>query len=469
MIPLEMGNVARIFAARIVNSLPEGIVIAVFFWLLLRFLPRQNSGTRFAVWFLALLAVAALPFAGGLEASHSLALANDRSQPFLTLSAHWAFIFVIAWLLVASVAILRLAVGIVRVHRLRRTCTAINPAELEPAIAKIVADFSASSSAPVMTSSDEISVPAAIGFLKPAIVVPRWAVRELSPQELNSILLHEFAHLERRDSWTNLLQKVVRAVFCFHPAVWWIERRLSLEREMACDDYVLAETDDPHAYAKCLLALLERNFARRGWAMAQAAVHRAHEATLRLSQILDANRAKSKRVWKPALGVVGIFSFVFLTVLPQTRQLVGFAPNQSAIYESAAARPAPALPAVTSARVVPAALQVGAFPSERLQLNVVRTVNHHKRNLSKRPHIVAAPETLAAKAENLPAAPDVVPVAADQTVAANQNVGTVVETVFVIRTMNQVGGNSWQWNIRVWRLTVVSDRAVNIPVVPNKT
>ena len=461
MIPLEMGNVARIFAARIVNSLPEGIVIAVFFWLLLRFLPRQNSGTRFAVWFLALLAVAALPFAGGLEASHSLALVNDHSRPFLTLSAYWAFIFVSGWLLVASVAILRLAVGIVRVHRLRKTCTTIHVAELEPAIAKVVADFSASRSANLMTS-DEISVPAAIGFMKPAIVVPRWALRELAPHELNSILLHEFAHLERRDSWTNLLQKIVRAVFCFHPAVWWIESRISLEREMACDDYVLAETDDPHAYAKCLLALLERNFARRGWAMAQAAVHRAHEATLRLSQILDANRAKSKRVWKPALGVVGIFSFVFLTVLPQTRQLVGFAPNHSAIYESAAARPASMLPPVTSASVVPAALHVGAFPADRLQPTVVRTVSHPKRNFSKRPHM-AAQQALAAKAESLPAAPNVVPV------AANQNVGTVVETVFVLRTMDQISGNSWQWSVRVWRVTVFSDRAMNIPVVPNKT
>jgi len=76
-------------------------------------------------------------------------------------------------------------------------------------------------------------------------------------------LLHEFAHLGRWDDWTNLAQKLVRTIFFFHPAVWWIEKRLSLEREMACDDVVLAETQNPRAYAECL-----SRWPRRAWFVA---------------------------------------------------------------------------------------------------------------------------------------------------------------------------------------------------------
>jgi beta-lactamase regulating signal transducer with metallopeptidase domain len=70
--------------------------------------------------------------------------------------------------------------------------------------------------------------------------------------------LHELAHLRRYDDWTNLAQKLVKALFFFHPAVWWIEKQVSLEREMACDDAVLAETASPRAYAECLAHLAEK-------------------------------------------------------------------------------------------------------------------------------------------------------------------------------------------------------------------
>src|SRR5262249_19701242 len=135
--------------------------------------------------------------------------------------------------------------------------------------------------------SEQVEVPTAIGFWKPVIVLPTWTLNELTPNELQPILIHELTHLRRRDDWINLFQKLVRAVFFFHPAVWWIDSKLSLEREMACDDAVLASTSNPRAYASCLIDLLEKSCARRGWTMAQAAVHRAKDLSIRITQILD--------------------------------------------------------------------------------------------------------------------------------------------------------------------------------------
>jgi beta-lactamase regulating signal transducer with metallopeptidase domain len=451
MILPQLESLAQVFTAPILNSLPEGILIAGFVWLLLRLLPRQNSGTRFAVWFIALLTVVTLPFAGSFGTAHSVLALVGSGQPLLTLPDRWALLLLVTWLLVAFFAMLRLAFAVWRVRGLLKSCVSINAAEVDPAIAQLVADFSSARSITVATS-EKLSVPAAIGFLKPMIVVPRWALGELSPQELNAVLLHEFAHVERGDGWTNLFQKIVRVLFCFHPAVWWIESRLSLEREMACDDYVLAETDDPRGYAKCLIDLLERNLPGKALAMAQAAVQRTHEAALRLSQILDLNRPKTKRVWKPALGLIGVFSLLCLVVFPQTRQLVGFEPNQQPAYD-AAALPAFPASAIVAAAVVPAAMHSSSSPVARGRsaAPVVSCPKQHRSTPS-----MAAARTSAPPARVL-------------NVQANEMAMPITETVLVIRTANQVGPNAWQWSVHVWRVTLVPDQTERVPVVSKKT
>src|ERR1700675_1217658 len=309
---LSMQSVAQISVEHIFNALPAGFMIALFAWGFLRAFRRQNSGTRFAVWFLALLTIAAFPFLSGFGNGRTLPL-QASLRPAISIPEHWALFVFIAWALGSSIAMLRLAAGFWRLHRLRQSCTAIDIADLDPAIRKTFVTIRAASSTgllkkskPIMiATSEELRVPAAIGFWNRTIVLPAWSMRELPPEDLNVILLHEFAHLQRGDDWTNLIQKIVRALFFFHPAVWWIENQLSVEREMACDDAVLAETANPHAYATCLVSLVEKSLAHRRWTMAQAAVHRAHEASLRLAEILNKNRPAATKVWSPALGIVG--------------------------------------------------------------------------------------------------------------------------------------------------------------------
>ena len=329
---LSVQSVAQISVERILNALPEGFLIALFAWGLLRILRRQNSGTRFAVWFLALLTVAALPVLGGIgdgragmvagscRDASGMAPANSWGslRPAITIPGRWALFVFLGWALGASFAMMRLAAGLWRLRRLRRSCTPIVAEDLDPAVRKTVEAIGGSgsvisSNSITIARSECVRVPAAIGFWKRTIVLPAWALRELPAQDLNVILLHEFAHLRRWDDWTNLIQKIVRALFFFHPAVLWIEKRISVEREMACDDAVLAETANPHGYAACLVSLLEKNLAHRlahgRWSMAQAAVHRAREASLRLAQILDKNRPAATRVWKPALAWSALFQW----------------------------------------------------------------------------------------------------------------------------------------------------------------
>jgi len=455
MMSPQFQTIAQIVIGHILNSLPEGLLIALFAWVTLRLLPRQNSGTRFAVWFVALLAVAGLPLIGGIVHVRSLLLA-DAARPLITLPGPWGILLFLAWVLAVCAAMLRLTAGLWRLRRLRRNCIAIDSAQLEPATRKTIADFSSSRSVTLATS-ENVSVPSALGFFKPMIVIPTWVLRELPPEELNIILLHEFAHLRRWDDWTNLLQKVVRAVFLFHPAIWWIDSRLALEREMACDDAVLAETANPRGYAKCLIGLLERSFARRGWTMAQAAVHRAREASLRLAQILDARRPHARNVWKPALGIVGAFSLVCLAVVPRAPEFVAFDRKTAPILGDNVHSASLNQPEFPMPVAIPAALRTRPSPSlEKTRRPAAIKVGHIEHQVVERlvEHSRTAPRVVAARwsADTDPSLVDLVTGGANVTIAPG-------ETWLVVRTTQRVAPNSWVWSVSVWRIRLVRDEA----------
>jgi beta-lactamase regulating signal transducer with metallopeptidase domain len=338
----NLDQLARISAERMLNSMLEGIAIGLFAWILLQLVGRRNSSTRFAVWFSALLAIAALPVLGGAASSPGPARVASSA---LTLPASWALCLFAVWAVVAGVALLRVGVGLWQLRKLRARCTAIDAATLDPVLRVTLQTFQAIRSVE-LRRSDRLQVPTAIGFLKPVVVIPAWAMQELSTAELNSILIHELTHLRRWDDWTNLAQQVLKALLFFHPAVWWIESKLALEREMACDDAVLAETANPRGYARCLISMAEKSFLRRSLALAQAAVNRMHQTSLRVSQILDVKRPRATRVWKPALYSVAAFFVASLASLQHAPELVAF---ENHLPEATVASATPANEMPTSA------------------------------------------------------------------------------------------------------------------------
>jgi len=352
----------------------------------------------------------------------------------------------------------------------RRTVEAIGPSG--SIASKSSVSKSIVSKSITIATSECVRVPAAIGFFKRTIVLPAWALRELSPHDLNVILLHEFAHLRRWDDWTNLVQKMVRALFFFHPVVWWIENRLSVEREMACDDAVLAETANPHGYASCLVSLLEKSLAHRlshglagkRWSMAQAAVHRAREASLRLARILDAKRPVATRVWKPALGMIGGFAMVCFVALPHAPQFVAFDRGTASVETGALARPSLA--------------QLGrSLPSQQLRVNESDRfpVGTTARATTAKPvqarvyahdvggHQLAPAPAVAARFDSLPLHEGVVATSA----RADQEIVPQFRTLVLIEATRYVTSDSSVWSVQVWQVTLVTqvrERLARVPV-----
>lgn len=321
MMAIDFQALAQVSAARVLNTLAEGLALAGLSWAGLRFLGSRSAVVRFAVWFSTLLAVISLPFIGATGS------AGAWHKPELQLSGSWATYLFVLWAVIAILLLLRLAGSLWHVRRLRRQCPEIDP-RFHPELVDILRQYQGGRQTRLLVSED-VRVPTALGFFRPSIVLPAWAIDELSGDELKVILLHELAHLRRWDDWTNLAQKLLKAVFFFHPAVWWIESRLALEREMACDDMVLEHTENPKSYAASLVTVAEKAFAekvrvRRALALAQTALGRMRQTSARIAQILDAGRSRDQRKWRPAVAMVGGLVLVAFVAMPYAPQVISF-------------------------------------------------------------------------------------------------------------------------------------------------
>jgi hypothetical protein len=102
-----------------------------------------------------------------------------------------------------------------------------------------------------------LQVPAAIGWLRPVVLIPSSALTGIQPDLLEAVLLHELAHIRRHDYLVNLLQTVVETLGFFHPAVWWVSRQIRLERENCCDDAAVTALGDTPRFARALVRLEE--------------------------------------------------------------------------------------------------------------------------------------------------------------------------------------------------------------------
>src|SRR6266550_4226618 len=114
---LDMHFVAQLSVERLANCLAQGTVIALFAWLLLRMIGRRNSGTRFAVWFCALLAIAAVPF---VEFSSSPSAAAHAMSAAITMPRAWSSYLFGAWATIALFELARVVLGLWHLRSIRK-------------------------------------------------------------------------------------------------------------------------------------------------------------------------------------------------------------------------------------------------------------------------------------------------------------------------------------------------------------
>ena len=102
-----------------------------------------------------------------------------------------------------------------------------------------------------------IKVPTVVGWLRPVILLPIGIMTGLTAQQAEALLVHELIHIRRHDYLVNLIQVIAETLLFFHPATWWISRRIDREREYCCDDASLAFCGSVATYTRMLYTIEE--------------------------------------------------------------------------------------------------------------------------------------------------------------------------------------------------------------------
>ena len=437
----------------LLNGIFLGAVLAAAMTLLLRFLPRLNPTTRFTILWMTLVAVIALlaaphrpPASVAERPTESLELAsssleaatapaevkppkrqtlathaelvaapsqtsmseqlqvttvsgNDSEAPGVALVTESSLIrihsekfiraILVVWVVFALVLLGRLVAGYFVLRGLKSGAMPAS-ADWQLHFSRLCETHGIRRQTELLVS-DDVSGPMSLGFFRSAVVIPRALLESLSHSELEQIVLHELAHLHRRDDWSNLAQKLIEAVLPIQPAIYWIGYQMSLAREMACDDWVIAATGTPRPYAAALTKVAEISQWQRAGVLAAGAAGNRSQLFRRVRQMLDRTRNAAPRLTIVPLASA-LLVVVGLTVLSaRAPQLIAFAQSvapatpvapiapraavaaqapKAAMMTAVAAAPrapmAPAAPAITVAALAPSAPlapQAGLSPS----------------------------------------------------------------------------------------------------------
>ena len=169
-----------------------------------------------------------------------------------------------------------------------------------------------------LAESASISTPVVIGYLKPIIVIPLGMLTGLTTEQVETIFIHELAHVKRHDYLINLIQSVVETIFFFNPFVLVLSSLIQREREYCCDDLVVKQHGGAKAYAYALTTLAEVRLIRPAFALPLA--DNKNHLLNRITRIMEKSAknysAKGRMVFPAVLLIAGLLCVSWLGISP---------------------------------------------------------------------------------------------------------------------------------------------------------
>jgi beta-lactamase regulating signal transducer with metallopeptidase domain len=360
----------------VLNTLWLALAVVTVMWFALRLMPRVNAATRHAVWWTVLALIVLMPLATRLprpappapssarteKQIRRRALPSSAVKPLLVTGAYslapslasaplhglshhadaaprvripiefhpgnWPSNLLFLWIAVSCVLLGRIMHGYLRLRGLRNRARPAD-ANLQVRFEQRLRD-SRTSRAPLLLVSDEVISPLAAGFLRPVVILPEVLLEEIAEPELDYVLLHELAHVARRDDWTNLMGQLASAVFILHPLAAWVLRRIQREREIACDDWVVAATGSAAHYAVTLGRLAEFCSARRGQLLATEMAHRSSNISERIEILLRPRFQSSPSASVPRVSFCVVAGLALLSLGVRLPGWIAFAKDATA-------------------------------------------------------------------------------------------------------------------------------------------
>ncbi|MCP4220854.1 MAG: M48 family metalloprotease [bacterium] len=327
-----MNLLSNIISERLINalgwtllhSLWQGAAVAVGLLLVLFFMRRNSSQTRYYAGILALVLVvglAGVTFIGAygvgessVPASGTAAIVSgtaisgtiESGTTPTTLGAMFSQYFnrhlpliVTLWMLGVLVFMLKLAGGYLYNQRLKVYQVIEVPKSWRRRMQEFCGKLNLEKPIKLMESA-RVKVPVAIGHLKPVILFPVGMLTGMPREQVEALLAHELAHIARKDYLVNLFQAVADVLFFYHPAVRWISNAVRSERENCCDDIAVALSGNSLAVARALTNIQESSYPDTAPAM--AAVGHSNRLLGRVKRLLNPKRKNSGR----SDGFVGV-------------------------------------------------------------------------------------------------------------------------------------------------------------------
>lgn len=332
----------------------QGSALALLVSCVFRVSRTINASTRYLLWWITLAAVLVLPWAGGLGGvEHAVPLGTVASVPMSTLPTPltlpapppWAIAAaLVIWLAVSALGLVRVGRALGQLRKLKARCVEL-PDDVQARLPLWCA-VRGRGWRPRVCVSAEVGVASVLGLTRPLIVLPLRHIdtASLSDAQLDQIVMHEHAHVQRRDDWTRLGQVIVEAVFGLHPAVWWIGGQLDLEREIAADDWVVARCRSAHGYASCLTEAAARASWPRTASLTPGAIRSRRELSRRVERLMDWDR--NRLPWPSRLVLAAGFVIIAAVAvqLDSLAPLVRMAERNPIVERPAETVDAPAAP-----------------------------------------------------------------------------------------------------------------------------
>ena len=341
------------------NWLWQGLVVALATFVALRALYRARPHARCALCWAAVVATLMLPLLPLIPEwpsrdSAPAVLSAAATAPLAIPHAWWTstVVMLLAWAGWVALYGARLAGAVRRLRDVRGRSRPF-PADLEASLASWMAVRTRGRQARLVLAED-VGAAAVLGCGTPLIAVAPCLLERLEVDEIDRVVVHEWAHVQRRDDLLQLGDAAVRVAAGWHPAIYWLLRQLSLEREAACDAAAVEVTGCPRRYAASLAAVASARSKPRRLAVA-AGVLSATPLRVRIMRILSMDQLASAKLSATSV-TAGVLIIGVLATEIAARPLIHAPAIAVALYE---ANPAPdarnAEPVAT--RVEPATIE----------------------------------------------------------------------------------------------------------------
>ena len=173
---------------------------------------------------------------------------------------HNASVITMLWLMVFMIKSANIAVGIFHLKSIKRNSSTIISEQWIEHFDRLALRLGISGKV-LLAQSGQITSPIVLGIFKPIVLIPLGFLTELPVDQVEAILLHELAHIKRRDYLVNLLQSVAENIFFFNPAIFWLSKLIREERECCCDDLAISALDNKSSFVRALVSYQEYRIA----------------------------------------------------------------------------------------------------------------------------------------------------------------------------------------------------------------